>query len=203
MTNHGYPMTKIAVFGSGSGTNFEAIMKWIHNGNLQAEVALVVCDKHNAGIIAKAEREGLETLVFSPKDFESKAAYEKVLVEKMQSLNVEWVILAGFMRLVGEELLHAYPNRIINIHPSLLPAYKGKDAIGQAYRAGEKEIGVSIHYVDEGMDTGTIIAQKSIKLTGDESLDEVEMMIHAIEHRLYPATLENLFNSTKSIKGLV
>jgi len=101
------------------------------------------------------------------------------------------------MRLVGEELLHAYPNRIINIHPSLLPAYKGKDAIGQAYRAGEKEIGVSIHYVDEGMDTGTIIAQKSIKLTGDESLDEVEMMIHAIEHRLYPATLENLFNKEK------
>lgn len=190
-------MTKIAVFGSGSGTNFEAIMKWVNNGHLQAEVMLVVCDQQNAGIITKAERESIETLVFDPKAFESKAAYEKVLVEKMQSLNIEWVVLAGFMRLVGEELLKAYPNHIINIHPSLLPAYKGKDAIGQAYRAGEKEIGVSIHYVDEGMDTGTIIAQKSIQLTGEESLEEVEGMIHAVEHRLYPATLENLFNKEK------
>lgn len=190
-------MTKIAVFGSGSGTNFEAIMKWVNNGHLQAEVMLVVCDQQNAGIITKAERESIETLVFDPKAFESKAAYEKVLVEKMQSLNIEWVVLAGFMRLVGEELLKAYPNHIINIHPSLLPAYKGKDAIGQAYRAGEKEIGVSIHYVDEGMDTGTIIAQKSIQLTGEESLEEVEGMIHAVEQRLYPATLENLFNKEK------
>lgn len=190
-------MTKIAVFGSGSGTNFEAIMKWINNGNLQAEVVVMMCDKANAGIIQKAEREGIETFVFDPKAFDSKAAYEKVLVEKMRSLEVEWVVLAGFMRLVGDELLHAYPNRIINIHPSLLPAYKGKDAIGQAYRAGEKELGVSIHYVDEGMDTGQIIAQKSITLTGNESLDEVEMMIHAVEHRLYPATLEVLFNKEK------
>ncbi len=191
-------MTKIAVFGSGSGTNFEAIMKWINNGKLAAEVVLVVCDKPEMGIIAKAEREGLETLVFDPKAYENKAAYEQVLVEKMQSLNVEWVILAGFMRLVGDVLLQAYPHHIINIHPSLLPAYKGKDAIGQAYRAGEKEIGVSIHYVDEGMDTGEIIAQKSIKLTGDESLDEVELLIHAVEHRLYPATLEMLFSRSQS-----
>ncbi len=190
-------MTKIAVFGSGSGTNFEAIMKWINNGSLQAEVVLVACDKENAGIISKAEKEGIETLVFNPKAFESKVECEKFLVEKMKPLNVEWVILAGFMRLVGDELLNAYPNRIINIHPSLLPAYKGKDAIGQAYRAGERTIGVSIHYVDEGMDTGQIIAQKSIQLTGDESLEEVEMMIHAIEHRLYPATLEKLFNKEK------
>lgn len=189
-------MTKIAVFGSGSGTNFEAIMKWINNGNLEAEVALVVCDQAKAGIIAKAEREGIETLVFSPKDYPTKEDYEKVLVGKMQSLKVEWVILAGFMRLVGNVLLQAYPHRIVNIHPSLLPAYKGKDAIGQAYRAGEKEVGVSIHYVDEGMDTGEIIAQKSIQLSGDESMDEVEMMIHAIEHRLYPVTLQSLFRAT-------
>lgn len=186
-------MTKIAVFGSGSGTNFEAIMKWINNGNLDAKVVFVACDKSKAGIIAKAEREGIETFEFDPKAYATKAEYEALLVTKMQALNVEWVVLAGFMRLVGNTLLHAYPHRIVNIHPSLLPAYKGKDAIGQAYRANEKEIGVSIHYVDEGMDTGEIIAQKAIQLVGDELLDEVEVLIHAVEHRLYPATLQMLF----------
>lgn len=186
-------MTKIAVFGSGSGTNFDAIMKCIKLGKLNAVVVMVVCDKKNAGIIQKAQRENIETFVFDPKAYISKSEYEKAILEKVQSVNAEWLILAGFMRLVGGELLSAYPNRIINIHPSLLPAYKGKDAIGQAFSAGEKEIGVSIHYVDEGMDTGQIIAQKAIQLTGEESREEVEMLIHAIEHRLYPATLETLF----------
>lgn len=192
-------MTKIAVFGSGSGTNFDAIMKWINNGKLQAEVVLVVCDQSGAGIIEKAQREGLETFVFNAKEYASKAEYEMLLVEKMQALGVQWVVLAGFMRLVGQTLLNAYPHRIINIHPSLLPAYKGKDAIGQAYRAQATKVGVTIHYVDEGMDTGEIIAQKAIELTGNESLEEVEYMIHAVEHGLYPATLEMLFTKEKSL----
>ncbi|MHC5225442.1 phosphoribosylglycinamide formyltransferase [Ignatzschineria sp. LJL83] len=186
-------MKNIAIFASGTGSNFDALVSAIEAGTLPANVKLLVCDKKSAKVIEKAENKGIKTLVFSAKDYASREDVEAMIVENLRENDVEWVVLAGYMRLLGETLLSAYPNKIINIHPSLLPSYKGKDAVQQALAAGEKTVGVSIHFVDAGMDTGELIAQESIQLTGREEEDEVMTMVHHIEHQLYPKTLAQLF----------
>lgn len=186
-------MTKIAVFASGSGSNFQAIQEAIERGELQASIELVVTDKPGAFVVTRANNFGLDVLELAPKTFESKAAYEEVLVEELRKRDIEWVVLAGYMRLVGDVLLTAYQNRIINIHPSLLPSFPGKDAIGQAMEHGVKVTGVTVHYVDAGMDTGPIIAQAAVEVV-DGNREQTEERIHAVEHSLYTATLRQLFS---------
>lgn len=184
--------TKIAVFASGSGSNFQAIQESIERGELNAKVELVVTDKPNAYVVKRAEQFGIPVFAFSPKDYESKATYESEIVKVLNEKSVEWIVLAGYMRLIGETLLNAYPNKIVNIHPSLLPSFPGKDAIGQAMDHGVKVTGVTVHYVDEGMDTGPIIAQAAVEVVeGDR--EETEERIHQVEHELYPKTLTMLF----------
>ncbi|MED3662473.1 phosphoribosylglycinamide formyltransferase [Ureibacillus sp. FSL K6-8385] len=184
--------TKIAVFASGSGTNFQAIQEAIERGELDAKIEILVTDKPEAYVVKRAEKFGIPVFSFSPKNYESKAAYETEIAKILEEKEVEWIVLAGYMRLVGETLLSKYPNKIVNIHPSLLPAFPGKDAIGQALRHGVKVTGVTVHYVDEGMDTGPIIAQKAVEVVeGDR--EATEERIHQVEHELYPNTLKQLF----------
>lgn len=118
-----------------------------------------------------------------------------MIAEKLQDLEVEWIFLAGYMRLIGETLLSQYEGRIVNIHPSLLPDFPGKDAIGQAYRAGVSKTGVTIHYVDEGMDTGPIIAQEEIERLPEETEEQLKTRIQAVEHRLYPNVINQLMQN--------
>jgi phosphoribosylglycinamide formyltransferase 1 len=186
-------MTNIAVFASGSGSNYEAIQQAINDGAINATVKLVVTDKPNAYVIERAKKFGVDVLVLSPKDFDGKAAYEAAILAELQKLDVEWLVLAGYMRLVGPTLLGAYPNHIVNIHPSLLPSFPGKDAIGQAMEHGVKITGVTVHYVDEGMDTGRIIMQRAVDVI-DGDREATEHKIHAVEHILYPEVLKFLFN---------
>ena len=186
-------MKKIAVFASGHGTNFEAIDDNIKKGYLDASIELLVVDQKKAEVIDKAKKRGVETLVLSPKDFSSKKEYEECILERLKEKDVEWIILAGYMRIVTNVLLDAYPNRIINIHPSLLPDFRGLDAIGQAYRAKAERMGVSIHYIDSGLDTGSLIAQEGFDVDPKWTIDECEERIHAIEHRLYTETLKKLW----------
>lgn len=190
-------MKRIAVFASGTGSNFEAIHDSILKGNLDAEIVLLVVDQPKAAVIEKAKRRQVETLVLSPKEFPSKKDYETAILQRLQELKVEEIVLAGYMRLITDVLLTPYQNHIVNIHPSLLPDFKGKDAIGQAVAAGAKRMGVSIHYVDSGMDTGTIIAQESFDVKEGMTLEEIEHRIHAIEHVLYSNTLKKLWEGTK------
>ena len=185
-------ITKFAVFASGSGTNFQAIYDAVREGTLAGEAALVVTDKPGAFIVERAEKAGIETLAIKPADFPSKGAYEQVILDRLRELDIEWIVLAGYMRLIGDVLLEAFPNRIINIHPSLLPAFPGKDAIGQAMEHGVKVTGVTVHYVDAGMDTGTIIAQQSVEVVEDNR-EQTEKRIHAVEHVLYTKALQQLF----------
>lgn len=185
-------MKKIAVFASGTGSNFQAIVDAITAKRLQAEVALLVCDKPMAGVINKAKLAGVPVFLFDPKQYESKAAFEQKIIVELRKYEVELVVLAGYMRLVGPTLLEAYTNRIINIHPSLLPAFPGKDAVVQAVQAGVKVTGVTIHFVDEGMDTGPIIAQRAIEIADEDELIDVIQKVHDIEHIFYPETLERL-----------
>lgn len=186
-------MTKIAVFASGNGSNFQAIIDAVNNGKLDAEICLLVCDKPNAYAIERAKKHAIPTFVFNPKDYENKKAFEEEILAKLRQNNVEWIVLAGYMRLIGETLLTAYGGKIVNIHPSLLPSFRGKDAIGQAFRAGVKVTGVTIHYVDEGMDTGPIIAQEAVYVDEDDTIETLAEKIHQVEHKLYPSTLKKLF----------
>lgn len=184
---------KIAVFASGNGSNFQAIADAAQSGALNAEVVLAVSDRPQAYVVERAKKMGIETLVFTASQYGSKAMYEEMLKGKLLGLGVEWIVLAGYMRLIGPVLLSAFENRIVNIHPSALPDFPGKDAIGQTLSAGAETAGVTVHFVDAGMDTGKIIAQECFPVNG-HSRDEVEAEIHAIEHRLYPATLQQLFS---------
>lgn len=187
-------MKKIAVFASGSGSNFQAIAVAAQAGVLNVEISLLVCDMPSAFAIDRAEMLGIPALVISPKSYPSKAAYEAEILQKLTSLDVDVVVLAGYMRLIGPTLLNAYEGRIVNIHPSLLPAFPGKDAVGQALAAGVETTGVTIHYVDEGMDTGPVIASEAVKVAPGETRESLQKKIQRIEHSLYPDVLEGLLN---------
>lgn len=185
-------MRKIAVFASGNGSNFQAIIDVVQTGELKADIALLVCDKPGAFAIKRANAARIPTFSFNPKEFSSKEAYEKVITEQLMSYGVEFIVLAGYMRLIGPTLLGEYAGRIINIHPSLLPAFPGKDAIGQALAAKAEWSGVTIHYVDEGMDTGPIIVQERVRISEKETRESLQRKIQRIEHKLYPSILQML-----------
>ena len=190
------PRLRIAVFASGYGSNFEAIAKACQSGELTAEVVLMVCDKLTARVNALADELGIARVTFSAKEYASKAEYEAMIVEHCEALGVELICLAGYMRLVGDTLMRAYEGRMINLHPSLLPAFPGKDAIEQAMAYGVKVFGATIHYVDSTLDGGKIIAQRAIPYEGD-SIDELTAMIHPLEHQLYIDTIKKLIKQTK------
>ncbi|ANU18801.1 phosphoribosylglycinamide formyltransferase [Planococcus plakortidis] len=190
--------TKMAVFASGNGSNFQALYEATQDGRLDADIVLVVTDKPSAFVLERAEQAGVPAFSFTPREYASKQAYESMLVEELDKAGVEWLVLAGFMRLIGPALLEAYENRIVNIHPSVLPAFPGKDAIGQTLDAGAEEAGVTVHFVDEGMDTGAIIAQRSFAVDGADR-ETVERKIHEIEHQLYPESLQQLFSRQQSV----
>ncbi|WP_200411516.1 phosphoribosylglycinamide formyltransferase [Virgibacillus salexigens] len=183
---------RVAVFASGTGSNFQAMLD---AENLACDIVLLVSDKPNAPAINKAKAHGIATLVFDPKGFPSKQDYESMLIEKLRVKSIRWIFLAGYMRIVGLTLLKAFEGRIVNIHPSLLPAFPGKDAIGQAIEAGVKKTGVTIHFIDEGIDTGPIIAQEEVSIPPAVSKEGLAQRIHRVEHQLYPKVINQLIQS--------
>ena len=184
-------MRRLAVFASGNGTNFEAIARACRQGVLAAEVVLLVCDRPGARVIGRAEEFGIPTFVFDPKAYGSKEEYERQIVQRLEEAGAELVCLAGYMRILGTTMLGACGGRIVNIHPSLLPAFRGKDAIGQAFDYGVKVFGVTIHWVDATLDGGRIIAQRAFEYDGRDRA-ELEARVHAVEHELYVKTLGRL-----------
>ena len=187
--------TRIAIFASGFGSNARAIMQACYDKKINAEVVLVVSDKKNANVHQFAKEYFVQSVSFERTDFQSKEAHEIAIINRLKHDRVDFIVLAGYMRLIGKSLLDEYEGKIINIHPSLLPKYRGLDAIGQAIQNGEREIGVTVHYVDAGMDTGKIIAQKKIEqnIQGKEKA-EIEKWVHEVEHELYVEVLKDLFN---------
>ncbi len=190
-------MTKIALFASGSGSNVQAIAEAVQAGSVPAEIVLIVCDKPEAFVLERADKLGIPTFAFLPREYESKEAFETDIVSRLRAAGAEYVFLAGYMRLIGPTLLEAYRNRIVNIHPSLLPAFPGKDAIGQAFDAGVKISGVTVHFVDEGMDTGPIIDQECVRIDSGMTRDDLQKAIQQIEHSLYPNVITNLLNGNR------
>lgn len=187
-------MKKIGIFASGTGTNFDALASSDEIKNL-ADIEIMVCDKPGAKVIKKAEDKNIKTFVFNPKDYDNKAAYEKEILEKVKDL--DYIFLAGYMRILSKDFLEKFKGKVVNIHPSLLPKYKGIESIKRAYEAGEEYIGVTIHYVNEEIDGGEILAQDKFKVDYTKSLDEIESQVHDLEHRLYIKTGAEILKGEK------
>lgn len=184
---------RLAIFASGAGSNFEAIARACADGTLPAEAVLMVCDRPGAAVIERAERLGVPSFVFSPKTYESKAAYEQEIVSRLREAGVDFICLAGYMRILSDVLLDAYGGRIVNIHPSLLPSFRGAHAVEQAVAYGVKVYGITVHFVDASLDGGRILAQEAFPYEGNDP-EEVHRIGQRIEHRLYVETLRRLFN---------
>lgn len=182
-------MMKIAIFASGNGSNFEAIAQAVEKQDIQAEIAVLFCDQKSAFVLERAAKYQVPTVSFSPKDFSSKFDYENEIKRMMHEFDVELIVLAGYMRIVGLTLLEAFPKKIINLHPSLLPSFPGLHGIQDAFDYGVKVSGITIHYIDEGVDTGPIIAQVPTEITAEDTLESLEEKIHQLEHYWYPKVL--------------
>ncbi|CAM3907847.1 phosphoribosylglycinamide formyltransferase [Alicyclobacillus pomorum] len=181
---------RISVFVSGTGTNLQALMDYQQlHPDWPAEIVLVVSDKPRCQAVDRARRAGIPVFANEVKAYPDKAAYEADILRALQEYDVALIVLAGYMRLVGPTLLNAYRNRILNIHPSLLPAFPGRTAVRDALAANVSETGVTVHYVDEGIDTGPIVAQRVVPV--EPGMTEADLLerVHAVEHELYPATI--------------
>ncbi|MGY3750810.1 phosphoribosylglycinamide formyltransferase [Vagococcus acidifermentans] len=188
---------KIAVFASGNGSNFEAIAEAVETGEIQGEIVMLFSDQPDAYAIERAKRRDIPVISFSPKSCSSKTDYELRILHFLHGYQVELIVLAGYMRIIGETLLSSFPSRIINIHPSLLPAFPGKSGIQDAFKAGVAESGVTVHYVDQGIDTGPIIAQVRVPIHPNDTLAAFEERIHQAEHQLYPRVIQEIIQCRK------
>lgn len=178
-------MKKIAVFASGNGSNFQVIAE-------QFPVEFVFSDHRDAYVLERAEKLGVTAHTFELKEFDNKAAYEEAIVALLEKYDIDLICLAGYMKIVGPTLLAAYEGRIINIHPAYLPEFPGAHGIDDAWEAGVNQSGVTIHWVDSGVDTGKVIKQVRVPRLADDTIDSFEARIHENEYRLYPEVLESL-----------
>ncbi|MBO0460409.1 MULTISPECIES: phosphoribosylglycinamide formyltransferase [Enterococcus] len=185
---------KIAVFASGNGSNFQALVDYFKKNQLSATIDWLFCDQPEAYVLQRAKKTGTAFTSFSPKEFASKSEYEQAILEELDNRGIDLIVLAGYMRIVGEDLLAVYENKMINIHPSLLPDFPGLHGIRDAFEAGVDETGVTVHYIDRGVDTGPIIRQEKVTIEKEDTLATLEEKIHQIEHRIFPEVIANLVN---------
>jgi len=182
---------KIGVLGSGKGTNFQAIAKAVQSGRLNARIVCVLSNMADALILERARSLGIPAEYIDPAPFKTRldGEAERKVIERLRHYGAELVVLAGFMMIIKHRLLEAYARRIINIHPSLLPAFPGLEAWKQALEAGVKTTGCTVHYVDEGMDTGPIILQRTVEVRADDTPETLHARIQQQEHVAYPAAI--------------
>ncbi|MCL1935705.1 MAG: phosphoribosylglycinamide formyltransferase [Defluviitaleaceae bacterium] len=182
----------ICIFASGNGSNFEAIVKAIKNKELNLNKCILFSDKKNAYVLERAKKYNIENFVLSLNDFNSKEEYEREILSYLNKENIDLILLAGYMKIIGTIILSKYENRIINIHPSLLPSFKGKNAIQDALNYGVKITGVTVHYVDSGIDTGKIILQEAVDILENDTIKSLSEKIHNVEHRIFIQALKLL-----------
>lgn len=192
---------KIAVLASGRGTNLQAIIDSIEAGALDARVVAVLSDRPEPLAFRRAQKHGIPTVFIDPKNSRSREEYDASLVKALSSFRPDVVALAGFMRLLTSVLLQAYPRRVVNIHPALLPAFPGLNAQAQAVAYGVRYSGCTVHFVDEGMDTGPVILQSVVPVYQDDTAETLAERILAKEHKTYPAALQLLAEGRLRIDG--
>lgn len=191
---------RIGVLASGRGSNFTAVCESIERGDIDADVVVLVCNKPGAGVIEAARVRGIETVVIESAG-KSPGEFDRKVVEILKLRGVELVLLTGFMRIVGKTILDAFPLRIMNIHPSLLPSFAGLDAQKQALEYGIKIAGCTVHFVDAGVDTGPIILQRSVPVLDDDTVETLSKRILAEEHRAYPQAVKLFVEGKLRIEG--
>ena len=191
----------IAVFASGRGTNFGAIIRAVKKGKIKANLSLLVCDNPKAAVINKAKRAGIKVALVKREDFSSKNDFEARIIQRLEENKIGLIVLAGFMRILSPELVQKYKGRILNIHPALLPSFKGEEGIKDAFDYGVKLTGVTVHFVDEEMDHGPIILQKEVAIEETDTAESLESKIHKLEHKLYPEAINLFVEGRLSIEG--
>jgi len=191
------------VLASGRGSNFQSIIDAINNKNLKAQILLLITDNPSAYAIERAKKHNIEHLVLRPKEYSSRDDFYRKITEELQKRNVGLVVLAGFMRIVGKPLIDAYPNRIMNIHPALLPSFPGLHGQKQAVEYGVKISGCTVHFVDEGMDTGPIIMQAAVPVYHSDTEDTLSERILKLEHKIYPEAIRLFSEGRLEVQGRV
>ncbi|MBF0466893.1 MAG: phosphoribosylglycinamide formyltransferase [Nitrospirae bacterium] len=196
-------MTKVGVLASGRGSNFQSIIDAVKSGYLNVSIECLITNNADAFAIERAKAYGITSMAILEKDFRTKDDYYRKITTELQTLGVNLVVLAGFMKLVGKALIEAFPMRIMNIHPALLPSFKGLHAQRQALKYGVKISGCTVHFVDEGLDTGPIIIQAAVPVLSNDTEDTLSERILKYEHEIYPRAIKLFADGALSFEGRV
>lgn len=192
---------KLGVLISGSGTNLQAIIDAIAEGSLDAEIRVVISSRPDAYGLVRAKEAGIQTIALSKDVYADPDTANEVIATEFVHAGCDYVVMAGYMRMLGETVLVAFPDRVLNLHPALLPSFKGAHAIRDAYDAGVKVTGVTVHFANAEYDKGPIVAQRAVDIAEDDTLESLEEKIHAVEHELYPEVLRWIAAGRVSVGG--
>jgi phosphoribosylglycinamide formyltransferase 1 len=194
-------MKRIAVFASGFGSNLQALIDFSKNDSLGGEIVLVFSNKSSAFALQRARDNCIKAVFLDPTQFKTRGEFDEVIAGILEEEKIDLVVLAGYMLLIGQNIVKKFKNRIINIHPALLPSFKGTHGIKDAFDYGVKVTGVTVHFVDEDLDSGPIIMQQAVDVNEDDSAESLEEKIHEVEHKLYPLAVKYFCSSRLKIKG--
>ncbi len=192
---------RIAVFASGFGSNLQALIDYNNKYGLNGDIVLVFSNNKDAFALVRAKKNNIKAVFMDPTRYSSREKYDSKIIEMLEEEKIDLVVLAGYMFLLSQEFVHRFKNKILNIHPALLPSFKGTHGIKDAYRYGVKVTGVTVHFVDEDLDRGPIILQEAVDIDPDDSVEELEGKIHKVEHKIYPEAVKYFCEDRLEIDG--
>lgn len=194
-------MKNIAVFASGNGSNFQAIVNAVKSGRLKAHLKLLACDNPKAYVLERAKKAGIKILLIERRNYASKKEFEDDIIKGLRAEKIGLVVLAGFMRILSARFVKQFKAKILNVHPALLPSFKGARAIKDAFDYGVKVTGVTVHFVDERVDHGPVILQEPVRVNPQDTLESLEKRIHRAEHMIYPEAIRLVISGKLRIEG--
>jgi len=192
---------RIAVFASGFGSNLQALIDYSKSNDLNGDIALVLSDKEHARALDRARESGIKAVFIKPSEYDDRRRYDAKIIELLESEKIDLIVLAGYMLILSSEFVSKFRNKILNIHPALLPSFKGTHGIKDAFDYGVKVTGVTVHFVEEDLDSGPIIIQEPVEVEQDESVEELESRIHRVEHQIYPLAVRYFCEDRLRIDG--
>ena len=183
------PKLKIAILASGDGSNFQELIDLSKSNKFDIDIKLLITNKSEAGCILRAKKSNILYKIIQVSDFENKEYFEKEIINTIRKHDIELVVMAGWMKIMSSKFVNAFKNKIINIHPSLLPSFKGNNAIKQAITSGSKIIGCSVHFVEPKVDSGSLIMQAALSISDEDNIDSITKKIHLLEHKILPLSI--------------
>lgn len=192
---------RIAVFASGFGSNLQALIDYNNKHGLNGDIVLVFSNNKDAFALVRAKKNNIKAVFMDPTRYSSREKYDSKIIEMLEEEKIDLVVLAGYMLLLSQEFVRKFKNKILNIHPALLPSFKGTHGIKDSYRYGVKVTGVTVHFVDEDLDSGPIILQEAFPIDPDDSVEELEEKIHKVEHKIYPEAVKYFCEDRLEIDG--